>query len=114
MLEMERCFSQIMWQNMDIYLHLYAGKFSAYCLYITRKMCFTDNKKIDDETCVFGNKTIARKERIEDDVDCRVCVCEDGGHLKCQPRCPLNETTTTANQHDGCVTLKSPKYNLPY
>jgi hypothetical protein len=60
---------------------------------------------------MFGNKTVARKQRIEDGCS-RVCVCEDGGHLKCQPRCPPNETTTTANQHDRCVTLPSPRYNL--
>ncbi|XP_067213383.1 putative epidermal cell surface receptor isoform X2 [Linepithema humile] len=64
------------------------------------------NKKTDNETCMFGNKTVARKQRIEDGCS-RICVCEDGGHLKCQPRCPPNETTT-ANQHDRCVTLASP------
>ncbi|XP_066598389.1 putative epidermal cell surface receptor [Prorops nasuta] len=59
-----------------------------------------------DESCVFNNKTVPRGERIEDGCS-KVCVCEAAGSLKCQPRCPPNETAI-ANQHDRCVVLTDP------
>lgn len=61
-----------------------------------------------EETCVFGNQTVARGQRVEDGCS-RVCICEAGGHLKCQARCPPNETTSIANQHDRCVALADPR-----
>ncbi|XP_076283603.1 stranded at second isoform X1 [Lasioglossum baleicum] len=61
-----------------------------------------------EETCVFGNETIMRGQRVEDGCS-RVCVCEAGGVLKCQPRCPPNETTSATNQHDRCVVLTDPR-----
>lgn len=67
-----------------------------------------DTATESDETCVFGNITVARGQRVEDGCS-RVCVCEAGGHLKCQPRCPPNETI--AKQHDRCVILSDPRYN---
>lgn len=64
-----------------------------------------------EETCVFGNKTVTRGQRIEDGCS-KVCICEAGGHLKCQPRCPPNDTTSTINQHERCVVLTDPRYSL--
>lgn len=61
-----------------------------------------------EETCVFGNKTIMRGQRVEDGCS-RVCVCEAGGNLKCQQRCPPNDTISVTNQHDRCVVLTDPR-----
>ncbi|KAI4473247.1 hypothetical protein M0802_016227, partial [Mischocyttarus mexicanus] len=61
-----------------------------------------------EETCLFRNKTISRGERVEDGCS-KICICETGGNLKCQPRCPPNETTSIANQHDRCVELTDPR-----
>ncbi|XP_058793011.1 putative epidermal cell surface receptor isoform X2 [Phymastichus coffea] len=67
----------------------------------------SDSAPEPDETCVFGNTTIARGQKLEDGCS-KICICEAGGHLKCQQRCPPNETTTGVNQHDRCVVLKDP------
>ncbi|KAL6254939.1 hypothetical protein P5V15_014281 [Pogonomyrmex californicus] len=61
-----------------------------------------------EETCVLGNKTVTRGQNIEDGCS-RMCICEAGGHLKCHPRCPPNETISIANQHDRCVALPDPR-----
>ncbi|XP_076667213.1 stranded at second isoform X2 [Andrena cerasifolii] len=71
-------------------------------------VCAADSAPEPEETCVFANKTIMRGLRVEDGCS-RVCVCEAGGILKCQPRCPPNETTTATNQHDRCVVLADPR-----
>ncbi|XP_031845670.1 stranded at second isoform X2 [Nomia melanderi] len=71
-------------------------------------VCAADSAPEPEETCVFGNKTIMRGQRVEDGCS-RVCVCEAGGSLKCQPRCPPNETTSATNQHDRCVILTDPR-----
>ncbi|XP_076235441.1 putative epidermal cell surface receptor isoform X2 [Calliopsis andreniformis] len=71
-------------------------------------VCAADSAPEPEETCVFGNKTIMRGQRVEDGCT-RVCVCEAGGNLKCQPRCPPNETTSATNQHDRCVVLTDPR-----
>ncbi|KAL0118130.1 hypothetical protein PUN28_009063 [Cardiocondyla obscurior] len=68
-------------------------------------LCSADSAVEPDETCVLGNTTVTRGQRIEDGCT-RVCICETGGHLKCQPRCPPNETI--AKQHDRCVALTDP------
>lgn len=62
--------------------------------------------------CTFGNKTVSRGQRIENGCS-EVCICEAGGHLKCQPRCP-NETISIVNQHERCVVLPDPRYNRLY
>lgn len=69
--------------------------------------CIFDTATESDETCVFGNITVARGQRVDDGCS-RVCICEAGGHLKCQPRCPPNETIA---KHDRCVMLPDPRYN---
>ncbi|CAK9813290.1 Putative epidermal cell surface receptor [Anthophora quadrimaculata] len=61
-----------------------------------------------EETCVFGNKTIMRGQRVEDGCT-KVCICEAGGNLKCQQRCPPNDTISVTNQHDRCVVLTDPR-----
>ncbi|KZC06455.1 PREDICTED: putative epidermal cell surface receptor [Dufourea novaeangliae] len=71
-------------------------------------VCAADSAPEPEETCVFENKTIMRGQRVEDGCS-RVCVCEVGGNLKCQPRCPPNETTSATNQHDRCVVLADPR-----
>ncbi|EZA61442.1 Putative epidermal cell surface receptor, partial [Ooceraea biroi] len=68
----------------------------------------SDTATEPDETCVLGNKTVTRGQRIEDGCS-RVCICEAGGHLKCQARCPPNETVSINNQHDRCVALPDPR-----
>ncbi|XP_039312887.1 putative epidermal cell surface receptor isoform X2 [Solenopsis invicta] len=65
----------------------------------------SDTATEPEETCVFGNATVTRGQRVEDGCS-RICICEAGGHLKCQPRCPPNETI--ANLHDRCVVLADP------
>lgn len=62
-----------------------------------------------EETCVLGNKTVTRGQSIKDGCS-KVCICEAGGYLKCQPRCPPNETVSTVNQHERCVVLSDPRY----
>lgn len=62
-----------------------------------------------EETCVFGNKTIMRGQRVEDGCS-KICICEAGGNLKCQQRCPPNDTISVTNQHDRCVVLTDPRY----
>lgn len=64
-----------------------------------------------EETCILGNKTVSRGQRIEDGCS-KVCICEAGGHLKCQSRCPPNETISVVNQHERCVVLPDPRYSL--
>jgi len=66
-----------------------------------------------NETCVFNNKTVTIGQRVEDGCS-RVCTCEAGGHLKCKPRpkCPPNETVTATNEHDRCVVLIDPGYDI--
>nr|XP_033324101.1 putative epidermal cell surface receptor isoform X2 [Megalopta genalis] len=71
-------------------------------------VCAADSAPEPEESCVFGNETIMRGQRVEDGCT-RVCVCEMGGVLKCQPRCPPNETTSATNQHDRCVVLTDPR-----
>ncbi|XP_014475786.1 PREDICTED: putative epidermal cell surface receptor isoform X2 [Dinoponera quadriceps] len=71
-------------------------------------LCAADSAPEPEETCVFGNQTVARGHRVDDGCS-RTCVCEAGGHLKCQARCPPNETTSIANQHDRCVALADPR-----
>ncbi|XP_054010514.1 putative epidermal cell surface receptor [Hylaeus anthracinus] len=71
-------------------------------------VCAADSAPEPEETCLFGNKTIMRGQRVEDGCS-RVCICEAGGNLKCQPRCPPNETTSVTNQHDRCVILTDPR-----
>ncbi|XP_044013505.1 putative epidermal cell surface receptor isoform X2 [Aphidius gifuensis] len=68
----------------------------------------SDSATEAEETCVFENKTINRGQRVEDGCS-RVCICETGGTLKCQPRCPPNETATGMKQHDRCVALPDPR-----
>ncbi|XP_011875167.1 PREDICTED: putative epidermal cell surface receptor [Vollenhovia emeryi] len=70
-------------------------------------LCPADSATEANEACVFGNNTVARGQRIEDGCT-RVCICEAGGNLKCQPRpkCPPNDTI--AKQHDRCVALPDP------
>ncbi|KAJ8673538.1 hypothetical protein QAD02_004800 [Eretmocerus hayati] len=63
-----------------------------------------------EESCVFGNTTVARGQKVEDGCS-KTCICEAGGHLKCQPRCPPNDTTPGISQHDRCVVLKDPRDN---
>ncbi|XP_036142581.1 putative epidermal cell surface receptor [Monomorium pharaonis] len=58
-----------------------------------------------EESCTFGNITVAKGQRIEDGCS-KICICETGGNLKCQPRCPPNEIIT--NLHDRCVVLADP------
>ncbi|KAK2581716.1 hypothetical protein KPH14_002201 [Odynerus spinipes] len=71
-------------------------------------VCAADSAPEPEETCVFGNKTVSRGQRVEDGCS-KVCICEAGGNLKCQPRCPPNETTSIASQHDRCVELMDPR-----
>ncbi|KAG7200157.1 hypothetical protein KM043_000593 [Ampulex compressa] len=71
-------------------------------------VCAADSAPEPEESCAFGNKTVSRGQRLEDGC-ARICVCEAGGILKCQPRCPPNETTAVANQHDRCVALTDPR-----
>ncbi|KAI4477074.1 hypothetical protein M0804_013075 [Polistes exclamans] len=71
-------------------------------------ICAADSAPEPEETCLFRNKTISRGQRVEDGCS-KVCICETGGNLKCQPRCPPNETTSIANQHDRCVELMDPR-----
>ncbi|XP_015116127.1 putative epidermal cell surface receptor [Diachasma alloeum] len=67
-----------------------------------------DSAPEPEESCVFGNKTVARGQRVEDGCS-QVCVCEAGGVLKCQPRCPPNDTSSGIKQHDRCVALPDPR-----
>nr|XP_050853650.1 putative epidermal cell surface receptor isoform X2 [Vespula vulgaris] len=71
-------------------------------------VCAADSAPEPEETCVFGNKTISRGQRVVDGCT-KICICETGGNLKCQPRCPPNETTSIASQHDRCVELMDPR-----
>ncbi|XP_011139831.1 putative epidermal cell surface receptor isoform X1 [Harpegnathos saltator] len=71
-------------------------------------LCAADSAPEPEETCVFGNQTVARGQRVEDGCS-RVCICEAGGHLKCQARCPPNESSSIVNQHDRCVALADPR-----
>ncbi|XP_015171957.1 PREDICTED: putative epidermal cell surface receptor isoform X3 [Polistes dominula] len=71
-------------------------------------ICAADSAPEPEETCLFRNKTISRGQRVEDGCS-KVCICETGGNLKCEPRCPPNETTSIANQHDRCVELMDPR-----
>lgn len=71
-------------------------------------VCAADSAPEPEETCVFENKTIMRGQRVEDGCS-RVCVCEAGGNLKCQQRCPPNDTISVTNQHDRCVVLTDPR-----
>ncbi|XP_034177279.2 stranded at second isoform X2 [Osmia lignaria lignaria] len=71
-------------------------------------VCAADSAPEPEETCVFGNKTVMRGQRVEDGCS-RVCICEAGGNLKCQARCPPNDTTSATNQHDRCVVLTDPR-----
>ncbi|XP_032663212.1 putative epidermal cell surface receptor isoform X2 [Odontomachus brunneus] len=71
-------------------------------------LCAADSAPEPEETCIFGSQTVARGQRVEDGCS-KVCICEAGGHLKCQARCPPNETTSIANQHDRCVQLTDPR-----
>ncbi|XP_015598008.1 putative epidermal cell surface receptor isoform X2 [Cephus cinctus] len=71
-------------------------------------VCAESSAPEPEESCIFGNETLTRGQRVEDGCS-RVCVCEAGGSLKCQPRCPPNETTSAANQHDRCVALPDPR-----
>lgn len=71
-------------------------------------ICAADSAPEPEETCVFGNKTIMRGQRVEDGCS-RVCICEAGGNLKCQQRCPPNDTISVTNQHDRCVVLTDPR-----
>ncbi|KOX71016.1 Putative epidermal cell surface receptor [Melipona quadrifasciata] len=71
-------------------------------------VCAADSAPEPEETCVFENKTIMRGQRVEDGCS-RVCVCEAGGNLKCQQRCPPNDTISVTNQHDRCVMLTDPR-----
>ncbi|XP_014226449.1 putative epidermal cell surface receptor [Trichogramma pretiosum] len=66
-----------------------------------------DSAVESEESCIFGNTTIQRGQRVEDGC-AKTCVCEEGGHLKCQPRCPPNDTASSINQHDRCVVLPDP------
>lgn len=50
-----------------------------------------------------------RGQRVEDGCS-KVCICEAGGNLKCQQRCPPNDTISATNQHDRCVVLSDPRY----
>lgn len=61
-----------------------------------------------EETCVFGNTTVSRGQKVEDGCT-KTCICEAAGHLKCQPRCPPNDTASGINQHDRCVVLQDPR-----
>ncbi|XP_051166564.1 putative epidermal cell surface receptor isoform X2 [Leptopilina boulardi] len=70
-------------------------------------VCAEDSATEPDETCIFGNKTLTRGQRVEDGCT-RICICEEGGSLKCQPRCPPNDTTSGVTQHDRCVALTDP------
>jgi hypothetical protein len=74
-----------------------------------KKSCKPLSAPEPEETCILGNNTIARGHRYEDGCS-RTCICEAGGHLKCQPRCPPNDTTSGVNQHDRCVVLQDPRY----
>ncbi|XP_031784352.1 putative epidermal cell surface receptor isoform X2 [Nasonia vitripennis] len=67
----------------------------------------SDSAPEPEETCVFGNTTVARGQKVEDGCT-KTCICEAGGHLKCQPRCPPNDTASGINQHDRCVVLQDP------
>ncbi|XP_072763556.1 putative epidermal cell surface receptor isoform X2 [Anoplolepis gracilipes] len=71
-------------------------------------VCPTESDPEPEEICIFGNKTVTVGQRVEDDCS-KVCICEGGGHLKCQPRCPPNETTSLVNQHERCVVLSDPR-----
>ncbi|XP_060826436.1 putative epidermal cell surface receptor [Bombus pascuorum] len=71
-------------------------------------VCAADSAPEPEETCVFGNKTIMRGQRVEDGCS-KVCICEAGGNLKCQQRCPPNDTISVTNQHDRCVVLTDPR-----
>ncbi|XP_011504664.1 PREDICTED: putative epidermal cell surface receptor [Ceratosolen solmsi marchali] len=66
----------------------------------------SDSVPEPEETCIFGNSTITRGQRYEDGC-LRTCICEAGGHLNCQSRCPPNDTSDI-NQHDRCVVLQDP------
>ncbi|XP_014206439.1 putative epidermal cell surface receptor isoform X2 [Copidosoma floridanum] len=68
----------------------------------------TDSAPEPEETCVLGNNTVSRGQKIEDGCT-KTCICEAGGHLKCQPRCPPNDTASSINQHDRCVILPDPR-----
>ena len=61
-----------------------------------------------EETCVFGNTTVARGQRVEEGCS-KICICEAGGYLKCQPRCPPSDAVSGTNQQDHCVRLKDPR-----
>lgn len=71
-------------------------------------VCAADSAPEPEETCIFGNKTIMRGQRVEDGCS-KVCICEAGGNLKCQQRCPPNDTISATNQHDRCVVLSDPR-----
>ncbi|XP_046814593.1 putative epidermal cell surface receptor isoform X4 [Vespa crabro] len=71
-------------------------------------VCAADSAPEPEETCILGNKTISRGQRVVDGCT-KICICEAGGNLKCQPRCPPNETTSIASQHDRCVELMDPR-----
>ncbi|CAL7951129.1 unnamed protein product [Xylocopa violacea] len=72
-------------------------------------VCAADSAPEPEETCVLGNRTIMRGERIADDDCSKVCICEAGGNLKCQQRCPPNDTISLTNEHDRCVILTDPR-----
>ncbi|XP_017757579.1 PREDICTED: putative epidermal cell surface receptor isoform X3 [Eufriesea mexicana] len=71
-------------------------------------VCAADSAPEPEETCIFGNKTIMRGQRVEDGCT-RICICEAGGNLRCQQRCPPNDTISVTNQHDRCVVLTDPR-----
>ncbi|XP_026670875.1 putative epidermal cell surface receptor isoform X1 [Ceratina calcarata] len=71
-------------------------------------VCAADSAPEPEETCVFGNKTVMRGQRVEDGCS-SVCICEADGNLKCQQRCPPNDTISMTNQHDRCVVLTDPR-----
>jgi len=62
-----------------------------------------------NETCIFGNKTVIRGQRIENGCS-KVCICKDDGYLMCKSKCPSNKTI--GNQHDRCVVLTDPGYDF--
>ncbi|XP_011307744.1 putative epidermal cell surface receptor isoform X2 [Fopius arisanus] len=67
-----------------------------------------DSAPEPEESCIFGNKSLARGQKVEDGCS-QVCLCEAGGILKCQPRCPPNDTSSGIKQHDRCVALPDPR-----
>ncbi|XP_034938419.1 putative epidermal cell surface receptor isoform X2 [Chelonus insularis] len=67
-----------------------------------------DSAPEPDETCFFANKPILRGQRVEDGCT-KTCFCDIGGVLKCEPRCPPNETTSEIHNHDRCVALADPR-----